>query len=113
LDAELKSWLAFAVQKCAEVAVLAQAVNQPDAPQVLAALAQSRAVQAGRAASPRIHKPAVQARVAAITATTASANRRSPNASRRSAPASTCRCSRPPPSVRSRKPPRSAWRASP
>ncbi|GAA0421798.1 methionine synthase (B12-independent) [Pseudomonas extremaustralis] len=68
LDAELKSWLAFAVQKCAEVAVLTQAVNQPDAPPVLAALAQSRAVQAGRAASPRIHKPAVQARVAAITA---------------------------------------------
>ncbi len=68
LDAELKSWLAFAVQKCAEVVVLAQAVNQPEAPNVLAALAQSRAVQAARAASPRIHKPAVQARVAAITA---------------------------------------------
>ncbi|MCK6190558.1 MULTISPECIES: 5-methyltetrahydropteroyltriglutamate--homocysteine S-methyltransferase [unclassified Pseudomonas] len=68
LDAELKSWLAFAVQKCAEVAVLAQAVDAPQAPDVLAALAQSRAVQAARAASPRIHKPAVQARVAAITA---------------------------------------------
>lgn len=68
LDAELKSWLAFAVQKCAEVAVLAQAVNAPEAPNVLAALAQSRAVQAARTASPRIHKPAVQARVAAITA---------------------------------------------
>ncbi|MGB3127016.1 MAG: 5-methyltetrahydropteroyltriglutamate--homocysteine S-methyltransferase [Pseudomonas sp.] len=68
LDAELKSWLAFAIQKCAEVAVLAQAVNKPDAPNVLAALADSRAVQAARAASPRIHKPAVQARVAAITA---------------------------------------------
>lgn len=67
LDAELKSWLAFAVQKCAEVAVLARAVNQPEAPNVLAALAESRAVQAARAASPRIHKPAVQARVAAIT----------------------------------------------
>ncbi|MDT9633092.1 5-methyltetrahydropteroyltriglutamate--homocysteine S-methyltransferase [Pseudomonas sp. JV449] len=67
LDAELKSWLAFAVQKCAEVAVLAQAVNQPEAPNVLAALAESRAVQAARAVSPRIHKPAVQARVAAIT----------------------------------------------
>lgn len=67
LDAELKSWLAFAVQKCAEVAVLAQAVNQPEAPNVLAAQAESRAVQAARAASPRIHKPAVQARVAAIT----------------------------------------------
>ncbi|WP_010171846.1 5-methyltetrahydropteroyltriglutamate--homocysteine S-methyltransferase [Pseudomonas sp. PAMC 25886] len=68
LDAELKSWLAFAVQKCEEVSVLAQAVNQPDAPSVVAALAESRAVQAARAASPRIHKPAVQARVAAITA---------------------------------------------
>ncbi|AZF31709.1 5-methyltetrahydropteroyltriglutamate-- homocysteine methyltransferase [Pseudomonas sp. R4-35-07] len=68
LDAEVKSWLAFALQKCAEVAVLAQAVDQPEAPNVLAALAESRAVQAARAASPRIHKPAVQARVAAISA---------------------------------------------
>jgi len=67
LDAELKSWLAFAVQKCEEVAVLAQAINEPEAPKVLAALAESRSVQAARAASPRIHKPAVQARVAAIT----------------------------------------------
>jgi 5-methyltetrahydropteroyltriglutamate--homocysteine methyltransferase len=68
LDAELKSWLAFALQKCAEVAVLTQALDRPEAPQVLAALAESRAVQAARAASPRIHKPAVQARVAAISA---------------------------------------------
>jgi len=43
-------------------------VNQPEAPNVVAALAESRAVQAARAASPRIHKPAVQARVAAISA---------------------------------------------
>ncbi|MBO3276528.1 5-methyltetrahydropteroyltriglutamate--homocysteine S-methyltransferase [Pseudomonas schmalbachii] len=68
LDAELKSWLAFAVQKCAEVAVLARALNEPEAPEVLAALADSRAVQASRAASPRIHKPQVQARLAAIRA---------------------------------------------
>ncbi|SDU92280.1 5-methyltetrahydropteroyltriglutamate--homocysteine S-methyltransferase [Pseudomonas mucidolens] len=67
LDSELKSWLAFAVQKCEEVAVLAQAVTQPQAPKVLAKFAESRAVQATRAASPRIHKPAVQARVAALT----------------------------------------------
>lgn len=67
LDAELKSWLAFATQKCAEVAVLARAVNQPDAPDVRAALAESRAVQASRAASPRIHKSQVQARLAAVT----------------------------------------------
>ncbi|HBO4735712.1 TPA: 5-methyltetrahydropteroyltriglutamate--homocysteine S-methyltransferase [Pseudomonas aeruginosa] len=66
LDAELKSWLAFAVQKCAEVAVLARAATEPQAADVVAALEQSRAVQASRAASPRIHKPTVQARLAAI-----------------------------------------------
>ncbi|WP_447748774.1 5-methyltetrahydropteroyltriglutamate--homocysteine S-methyltransferase [Pseudomonas nicosulfuronedens] len=68
LDAELKSWLAFAVQKCAEVALLTRAVNQPTAPEVVAALAQSGAVQASRADSPRIHKPEVKARLAAVKA---------------------------------------------
>ncbi|NWB93750.1 5-methyltetrahydropteroyltriglutamate--homocysteine S-methyltransferase [Pseudomonas agarici] len=67
LDVELKNWLAFAVQKCQEVAVLARAVNEPQAADVVQVLVQSRAVQAARAASPRIHKPVVQARVAAIT----------------------------------------------
>ncbi|HYQ40156.1 MAG TPA: 5-methyltetrahydropteroyltriglutamate--homocysteine S-methyltransferase, partial [Pseudomonas sp.] len=66
LDAELQGWLAFAVQKCAEVALLARALDQPDAPAVQAALAQSRAVQQARAQSPRIHNPAVQARLAAL-----------------------------------------------
>jgi len=68
LDTELKSWLAFALQKCEEVAILARAVNEPEAAPVLEALTRSREVQASRAASARIHKPAVQARVAAITA---------------------------------------------
>ncbi len=67
LDTELQSWLAFAVQKCEEVALLTTALNDPQAAEVQAALAQSRAVQASRAQSPRIHKPAVQARLAAIT----------------------------------------------
>jgi len=80
LDAELKSWLAFATQKCAEVALLARAVNQPDAPEVRKALAESRAVQASRAASPRIHKPQVQARLAAVKAS--DSQRRSPFAQR-------------------------------
>ncbi|RMH86649.1 5-methyltetrahydropteroyltriglutamate--homocysteine S-methyltransferase [Pseudomonas sp. AOB-7] len=66
LDAELKSWLAFAVQKCREVALLGQALETPQAAEVQAALAQSRAVQAARAASKRIHKAEVQARLAAI-----------------------------------------------
>ncbi|QKE62524.1 5-methyltetrahydropteroyltriglutamate--homocysteine S-methyltransferase [Aquipseudomonas campi] len=80
LDAELKSWLAFAVQKCAEVALLAAALNDPQDARVQTALAQSRAVQASRAQSPRIHKPAVQARLAAITP--ADSQRRSPFAVR-------------------------------
>lgn len=80
LDAELKGWLAFATQKCAEVALLARAVNQPDAPEVRAALAESRAVQASRAASPRIHKPQVQARLAGVKA--GDSQRRSPFAQR-------------------------------
>jgi 5-methyltetrahydropteroyltriglutamate--homocysteine methyltransferase len=69
LDPELHSWLAFAVQKCAEIAVLSAALNSPQDPAVQRALAVSRAVQASRAASPRIHNPQVQARLAAIQAT--------------------------------------------
>ena len=66
LDAELQSWLAFAVQKCEEVTTLARALSEPQAADVQAALEQSRAVQASRAASRRIHRPEVQARLAAI-----------------------------------------------
>jgi len=76
LDPELKSWLAFAVQKCGEIAVLRDALNDPQAPKVQAVLAESRAVQLSRAESPRIHKADVQARVAAI----------GPNDSQRHAP---------------------------
>jgi len=76
LDAELASWLAFAVQKCGEIAILARALNEPQNAEVQAALAQSRAVQTNRAASKRIHKPAVQARLAAISA--ADSQRQSP-----------------------------------
>lgn len=80
LDGELKDWLAFAVQKCAEVAILGRALDEPEAPEVLAARAHSRTVQADRARSPRIHKPAVQARLAAIEP--AHSQRRSPFAER-------------------------------
>ena len=80
LDAELKSWLAFAKQKCGEIAVLRDALNIAQDPKVQAALAQSRAVQQSRANSPRIHKPAVQARIEAITE--ADSQRQSPFATR-------------------------------
>ncbi|AVO51352.1 5-methyltetrahydropteroyltriglutamate--homocysteine S-methyltransferase [Ectopseudomonas mendocina] len=66
LDAELKNWLAFAVQKCEEVALLGRALEVPEDAEVQAGLAQSRAVQEERAASSRIHKPEVQARLTAI-----------------------------------------------
>ena len=68
LDPELKSWLAFAVQKCSEISVLRDALNDPQAPKVQTALAQNRAIQASRAQSSRIHKPEVQARISAINA---------------------------------------------
>jgi len=67
LDDELKSWLAFAVQKCGEVALLARAAEAPDDAQVQAALQCSREIQTGRARSPRIHDRAVRQRLAAIT----------------------------------------------
>lgn len=68
LDEELKSWLAFAVQKTAEVAILAEALNNPSSAKVKAVLAENRKVQQSRVNSPRIHKPEVQARLAAVTA---------------------------------------------
>ncbi len=68
LDSELKSWLAFAVQKCAEVALLKAALADPESSAVQASLAESRAALRSRAESPRIHKPQVQARLAAVTA---------------------------------------------
>ncbi|MHC8318003.1 5-methyltetrahydropteroyltriglutamate--homocysteine S-methyltransferase [Pseudomonas sp. LB3P31] len=80
LDPELKSWLAFAVQKCGEIAVLRDALNDPQAPKVRAALAESRAIQVSRAESPRIHKAEVQARLAAVDAT--DSQRQSPFAER-------------------------------
>ncbi|AHY42191.1 5-methyltetrahydropteroyltriglutamate--homocysteine S-methyltransferase [Stutzerimonas decontaminans] len=66
LDHELKGWLAFAVQKCAEVATLARAIDDPANDDVVVELARSRTVQAARQHSPRIHKPQVQARLDAI-----------------------------------------------
>ncbi|MDO5641751.1 MAG: 5-methyltetrahydropteroyltriglutamate--homocysteine S-methyltransferase [Paracoccus sp. (in: a-proteobacteria)] len=64
LDDELRGWLSFAAQKLAEVATLTTALNGGDA---TAALAENAAAVASRAASPRIHNPAVKARAAAVT----------------------------------------------
>ncbi|WP_382321150.1 5-methyltetrahydropteroyltriglutamate--homocysteine S-methyltransferase [Hydrogenophaga sp. UC242_53] len=67
LDAEVKSWLAFALQKLDELKLLGRALNEGrDA--VRDELAANRAALAARRASARVHKPAVQAEVAAIDA---------------------------------------------
>ncbi|WP_122587799.1 5-methyltetrahydropteroyltriglutamate--homocysteine S-methyltransferase, partial [Pseudomonas viridiflava] len=68
LDAELEGWLAFAVQKCAEIAILSKAVVNPHGNDVQQALQTSRSQQASRAHSSRIHKTEVQARLATIGA---------------------------------------------
>ena len=67
LDTEVKSWLAYALQKLDELRVLGKALTQGrDA--VHAELAANAAALAARRASPRVHKPAVRAAVAGITA---------------------------------------------
>ncbi len=65
LDAELKSWLAFATQKLAEVVVLQRAVSA-GAAVVATELAAARAACRTRATSPRIHRAEVAARLHAI-----------------------------------------------
>ncbi|WP_410497855.1 5-methyltetrahydropteroyltriglutamate--homocysteine S-methyltransferase [Chitinibacter sp. S2-10] len=61
LDAELKSWLAFAKQKLAELSILKQALNGQD---VSAELEKNQDAQHARRTSKRIHNPAVAARLA-------------------------------------------------
>lgn len=65
-DDELKQWLAFAVQKIGELDTLKRALNH-GRDSVAELLAASASAAANRKTSPRIHDPAVQARVAATT----------------------------------------------
>jgi len=60
LPAELRSWLAFAVQKLAEVATLKRALLTPEAPEVVQALAAADAALATR--SPTAHREAETAK---------------------------------------------------
>ncbi|MFT4267632.1 MAG: 5-methyltetrahydropteroyltriglutamate--homocysteine S-methyltransferase [Xenophilus sp.] len=65
LDPEVKSWLAFALQKLDELKVLGKALGEGrDA--VKAQLDANRAALAARRASPRVNNPAVQAAVARV-----------------------------------------------
>lgn len=62
LDAQVKSWMAFAKQKLDEVALLAKGRDK-----IAAALAESDKVVNDRKTSPRIHDQAVKARLNAVT----------------------------------------------
>ncbi|MEC5385460.1 5-methyltetrahydropteroyltriglutamate--homocysteine S-methyltransferase [Uliginosibacterium sp. H3] len=67
LDAEIRSWLAFAQQKLQELQVLAAALRVGrDA--VKARLAENRAAIEARRNSPRVHNPAVKAAIAQLDA---------------------------------------------
>ncbi|MBY0555890.1 MAG: 5-methyltetrahydropteroyltriglutamate--homocysteine S-methyltransferase, partial [Burkholderiaceae bacterium] len=74
LDAEVRPWLAFAHEKLAELALLKHTLQgntdpaDPGAQAVLDGLAASRAALASRAASLRLHQPALRARLAALPA---------------------------------------------
>ncbi|HZQ41204.1 MAG TPA: 5-methyltetrahydropteroyltriglutamate--homocysteine S-methyltransferase, partial [Rhizomicrobium sp.] len=64
LDAELRGWLAFATQKLTEIRALADAANGKRDGDYFRANAEGLG---SRATSPRIHDPAVQQRLAAVT----------------------------------------------
>lgn len=65
LDVELKSWLAFAVQKLNELKLLRRGLNDGDAA-IANELAASDNARRARGSSPRIHRADVAARVAAL-----------------------------------------------
>ncbi len=64
-DEELRSWMAFATQRLDEVALIGRSLTGD--PQALEAIAASGRALTARRASPRVHRPEVQARVAAVT----------------------------------------------
>lgn len=77
LDPEVRSWLAFATQKCDELRLLADGARGNTSP----ALRANRDAWASRRQSRRVHDPAVSARVASITGSMA--NRQSAHPDRK------------------------------
>ena len=67
LDADLKSWLAYALQKLDELRLLAAALKT-GRDSVKAELAANQAAVEARRSSPRVHNPAVKAAVAKLNA---------------------------------------------
>jgi 5-methyltetrahydropteroyltriglutamate--homocysteine methyltransferase len=66
LDPAIKSWLAYAEERLAELSVLARAFDQGEA-SVAAELAENRRAIAARAADPRVKNPEVARRVASLS----------------------------------------------
>ncbi|GIC79422.1 5-methyltetrahydropteroyltriglutamate--homocysteine S-methyltransferase [Moritella sp. F3] len=67
LDAELKSWLAYATQKLTEISSINAVLSGINSEALATQFERSTAVVSSRATSTRIHNAAVKARVAAIT----------------------------------------------
>ncbi|MTC56169.1 MULTISPECIES: 5-methyltetrahydropteroyltriglutamate--homocysteine S-methyltransferase [Providencia] len=65
LDAEVKSWFAFALQKCEELALLTKVLNQPTADNIAKLEAYSTPIRA-RKTSSRVNNLTVSQRLAAI-----------------------------------------------
>ncbi|WP_447750291.1 5-methyltetrahydropteroyltriglutamate--homocysteine S-methyltransferase [Sphingopyxis fribergensis] len=82
LDPEIAQWLSFAAQKVEELAALAKALNEGEDAS-FAAFSASRIAAVARQTSPKIHDPAVAARLAALDAD--ATRRASPFAARREA----------------------------
>jgi 5-methyltetrahydropteroyltriglutamate--homocysteine methyltransferase len=82
LEPEIGQWLAFAAQKIEELAALAKALNEGDDAS-FAAFSASRIAAVARQTSPKIHDPAVAARLATLD--DAATHRASPFAARRDA----------------------------
>ena len=80
LDQEMRSWMAFAKQKVAEVSTIATAITG-GRKTVEPTLASNAEAMESRRNSPRIHDPAVEARAASVDA--AMSERKSPYAGRR------------------------------
>ena len=66
LDPEVKQWLAFAIQKLGEVALLVRGLDEGEAA-IAPDLVRSDAIVGARASSARVHRPDVAANLLAIT----------------------------------------------
>ncbi|MET4695908.1 5-methyltetrahydropteroyltriglutamate--homocysteine S-methyltransferase [Endozoicomonas lisbonensis] len=67
LDDEIKSWLAFAVEKCDEIAVLGRALSGDNSDKIRTLFALSDAVACSRKTSRRVHRKEVAQKVNAIS----------------------------------------------